>query len=95
MTDLLNQIRKELGHFNDDDLIKVLKRHKGTQHLEAKRITGTRFTVNLYCFNGKYIVSDEKSGESYRIAITENQNIAYQLYKNEMLVVKALSGADN
>lgn len=95
MEDVLNQIRKELGHVSDNDLMKVLKRHPSTQLLVSKRITGTTYEVNLYCFNGKYIISDERFGESFRIAITEKQNIAYQLHKNEILFVKALLGNDN
>ena len=92
MKDLINQIRKELDHVNDVDLMKVLKRHAGTQLLVTKRITGKAYKVNLYSFNGKYVISDEKLGESFRILITDRQNIAYQIHKHEILYVKSLMG---
>lgn len=95
MESLLIQIKRELGYVEDNDLIKVLKRHKDTQHLETKKITGTPLTVNLYCFNGKYVVSDEISGESFRIGVTEKKNIAYQLHKKEIQFVKVLKDCKN
>ena len=95
MVELMTQIKKELGNVDDNNLIKVLKRHPNTQQLLTKRVNGSGYAVNLYCFNGIYVISDEKSGESYRIALTERQNIAYQIHKQEMLYVKSMSSNMN
>ena len=89
MIELMTQIKNELGNVDDNNLIKVLKGHPDTQHLLTKKVNGSGYAVNLYCFNGIYVISDEKSGESYRIALTERQNIAYQIHKQEMLYVKS------
>lgn len=90
MVELMIKIKNELGKVDDHNLIKVLKRHPNTQQLRTKRVNGSGHAVNLYCFNGIYVISDEKSGESYRIALTERQNIAYQIHKQEMLYVKSM-----
>lgn len=90
MIELMIQIKNELGNVDDNNLIKILKRHPNTQHLQTKKVNGSGYAVNLYCFNGIYVISDEKSGESYRIALTERQNIAYQIHKQEMLYVKSM-----
>jgi len=91
----MTQIKNELGNVSDIELIKVLKRHPNTQHLVTKKINGAGYAVNLYCFNGIYVISDEKSGEGFRISLTEMQSIAYQIYKHEILYLKSLKKNHN
>jgi hypothetical protein len=92
MIQLFTKIKNELGNVSDNVLIKVLKRHATTQHLVTKKINGAGYAVNLYCFNGIYVISDEKYGDSFRISLTENVSIAYQIHKQEVQYVKILLG---
>jgi len=89
------QIKNELGNVSDIELIKVLKKHPNTQHLVTKKINGAGYAVNLYCLNGIYVISDEKSGEGFRISLTENQSVAYQIHKQEIQYVKSLKNNNN
>jgi len=91
----MNQLKIELGNVNDINLIRVLKRHANTQQLVATRINGSGYAVNLYCLNGIYVISDEKSGEGFRISLTENQSVAYQIHKHEIQYVKSLKNNNN
>lgn len=92
MFQLFTKVKNELGNVSDIDQIKVLKRHVNTQHLVIKKINGAGYAVNLYCFNGIYVISDEKYGDSFRISFTESLSIAYQIHKQEVQYVKILLG---